>query len=277
MNRNTNHYKLIIAGALAGVIVAAALGLNEIRIYQASLLPGAQPYIWFVRLQFWLGAISTIAIYSFLYKENQFYRAFEHALLGSAAGMGTAVVVRQQLIDKWAVPVFSSCRSVFSQGFTPEIISGLLLIIPGIIGLLWYFQYSKKYFWISRIAFCITMGAGAGLAFKDKFNQLMPQIAETCKPVWVGSSFVRDASLANRIGMSIENIIFMTGTVTVLIYFFFVFSRKKLYIKAPASLGRWFLMIALGAFFGNTFMTRLSALIERVHFIIVEWLRLSSL
>jgi hypothetical protein len=33
-------------------------------------------------------------------------------------------------------------------------------------------------------------------------------------------------------------------------------------------------MVALGAFFGNTFMTRLSALIERVHFLVGEWLQL---
>jgi hypothetical protein len=57
-------------------------------------------------------------------------------------------------------------------------------------------------------------------------------------------------------------------------YFFFVFERKHAAIKGPAQLGRWYLMVALGAFFGNTFMTRLSALIERVHFLVGEWLQL---
>jgi alpha-amylase len=46
---------------------------------------------------------------------------------------------------------------------TPSDAATIALIFAGVIGLLWYFQYSKKYFWVSRIAMCISLGAGAGL------------------------------------------------------------------------------------------------------------------
>ena len=280
-----NNQKAIYFAMIAGAIVAILLVFNEYRIMS---IDGAN-YNKLERLQFWLSAICSLGIYTFLYKENVVYRAFEHAMLGCALGMGTALMVRQQIWQKWLDPMTTAFGKIFTNGisvtFTPEVISGLILIIPGIIGLLWYFQYSKKYFWISRIAFCVTLGAGTGLGFKDKFNQLLPQVTETCKPLWVGPSIIRDENVLETFGnvalgrilLSAQNLIFISATIAVLVYFFFVVSRKKVYINGPAQLGRWYLMIALGAFFGNTFMTRLSALIERANFLIIEWLRFQSL
>lgn len=260
--------------ALFGLILCAllaALAVNEWRIFQHG------NYDWYQRLQQWIAAVCTLAIYSFLYRENAFYRTFEHALLGCAAGMGCAVILRQQLVEQWLLPMLAAFKAWLTTGMNPDVLSGVLLIIPGIVGLLWYFQYSKRYFWISRITFCITLGAGVGLGFKDMFNQLLPQITESFKPLWVGEGITRHLSLAQRLSLSFENLVFVLGTLSVLVYFFFVFDRRHLIVKAPAQLGRWYLMIALGAFFGNTFMTRLSALIERIHFLCAEWLRLSSM
>ena len=255
--------------ALILVAVAGALVANELR-----LIARDPDYDWYLRIQRWIAAVCTLAIYTFLYRENPFYRAFEHILLGGATGMGCAVIVRQQLIDKWVAPMAQAFKAWFTTGMTPEVLSGVLLIVPGVVGMLWYFQYSKRWFWLSRITFCITLGAGVGLGFKDTFNQLLPQITETFKPLWVSARLEPGLSWLVRAGMSFENIIFVTGTISVLMYFFFVFERKHAAIKGPAQLGRWYLMVALGAFFGNTFMTRLSALIERVHFLVGEWLQL---
>ena len=263
----TYNRKRQIAAAVL-VLVAAALVANEVR-----LLVTDPEYDWYLRIQRWIAAVCTMAIYTFLYRENPFYRAFEHVLLGGATGMGCAVIVRQQLIDKWFAPMVQGFRDWFTTGMTPDALSGVLLIVPGSVGLMWYFQYSKRWFWLSRITFCITLGAGVGLGFKDTFNQLLPQITETFKPLWVGARIEPGLSLLARVSMSFENIIFITGTISVLMYFFFVFERKHFVIKGPAQLGRWYLMVALGAFFGNTFMTRLSALIERVHFLVAEWLQ----
>lgn len=257
--------------ALIVCAVLAALVANEWRIFQHG------NYDWYQRVQQWIAAVCTLAIYSFLYRENAFYRTFEHALLGCAAGMGCAVILRQQLIEQWLLPMLAAFKAWFTTGMNPDVLSGVLLIIPGMVGLLWYFQYSKRYFWISRITFCITLGAGVGVGFKDMFNQLLPQITESFKPLWVGAGLTRHLSLAQRVSLSVENLVFVLGTLSVLVYFFFVFDRRRLIVKAPAQLGRWYLMIALGAFFGNTFMTRLSALIERIHFLCAEWLRLSSM
>ena len=105
---------------------------------------------------------------------------------------------------------------------------------------------------------------------------MIPQITGTFKPLWVGRGIVRDATLMERATASLENLIFVVGVISVLSYFFFAFGRRKYGIRAPAKLGRWYLMLSLGAFFGNPFMSRLSALIERFQFLFSEWLRLTS-
>ena len=229
------------------------------------------------RVQTWVAALSCIAVYSFLFKENAFYRFFEHALLGCATGYSCAVVMRQNLYEQWLVPITKAFNSWSQGGFTWEIGAQVSLIFAGLIGLLWYFQYSKKYFWVSRIAMCITLGAGAGMAFKDTFNQLIPQITGTFKNVCPSEYVMPGATLAERFSQGCENAIFLIGTISVLMYFFFAFGNKNPVVKTSTKIGRWYLMIALGAFFGNTFMSRLSALIERVHFLMAEWLLISKM
>jgi MFS family permease len=214
-------------------------------------------------------------VYSFLVRDNFFYQAFEHALLGCATGMGCAITIQDVLWTKWAIPMWDGFRGLATAGASSAALGGALLLIPGLIGVLWYFQFSKRYYWLSRIPLCIGLGAGAGMAFKNVLNQLLPQVTGTFKPLWVGESIVRDATTLARIGMSVENLIFVLGTISVLTYFFFAFGRSKYGVRAPAQLGRWYLMLSLGAFFGNTFMSRLSGLIERFGFLFSEWLKLT--
>ena len=267
------------------ILGALVLGLAVWGEFRAGSMPSVAarvkdldlPSLGVYRLQTWVAALSCIAVYSFLFKENPFYRFFEHALLGCATGYSCAVVMRQNLYSQWLVPIKKAIVNVAQNGWTPSDAATIALIFAGVIGLLWYFQYSKKYFWVSRIAMCISLGAGAGLAFKDTFNQLIPQITGTFKNVCPSEYVMPGASLLDRFYMGCENAIFVIGTVSVLMYFFFAFGNKNAIVKSSSKIGRWYLMIALGAFFGNTFMSRLSALIERVHFLMAEWLLISQM
>ena len=117
-----------------------------------------------------------------------------------------------------------------------------------------------------------------------KFSQVGKRLTRTDAPgkavgktPYAGDYVMPGATLWERLGQGGENLLFLVGTVSVLSYFFFAFGRKHIALKSSANLGRWYLMIALGAFFGNTFMTRLSALIERVHFLVAEWLHISQM
>jgi len=199
----------------------------------------------------WIAAICTLAIFSFLIKENPFYRLFEHIFLGLAVGYTVAKTWTDVLRPKWWDPMIAGF-----QGVTPF---GWLWIFALFAGLLWYFQYSKRYHWLSRIVIGFTIGAGAGMTFKGVFVVMMPQITSSFKPL-----------------NSFSNVFFVVTILCVLSYFFFSFRFKFRPIKKVSELGRILLMISFGAFFGNTVMTRFAVFIDRIQFLLREWLRIGG-
>jgi len=59
-----------------------------------------------------------------------------------------------------------------------------------------------------------------------------------------------------------------------LAYFFFTVERKGTGIKLGASIGRWTLMVALGASFASTLLFRWTLAFGRVDFLLHTWLKL---
>jgi hypothetical protein len=70
-----------------------------------------------------------------------------------------------------------------------------------------------------------------------------------------------------------DNWVSVITVVSVMSYFFFSFRRRGKITLAVSNTGRWLLMIGFGAFFGNTVMTRMSFLLDRLMFLIDDWLR----
>lgn len=262
--------QLAIVLAIAGVVVILFFA-------QWWWLHGSPGVTFMGQVGAWVGAICVFGILSYLHSENAFYRVFEHILLGLGLGFVIANVTRQVLIAKWWEPMSAAFKAFHRGTYTSQSYWDVCLIFAGIFGLLWYFQYSKKYLWLSRITIGVSAGAGAGLAIKSESIRVLPQITSTFKNVIIGSSQAPNlplGGLEGRLGLSIQNVLFVVIVCCVLYYFFFSFRRDSALAKAPASMGRFFLMISFGAFFGNTFMTRVVILIDRVHFLIHDWLRL---
>ncbi len=230
---------------------------------------------WKTHIGAWVGAICVFGILSYLHSENVFYRVFEHILLGLGLGFTIANMIRQVLIAKWWEPMYAAFKAFYRGTYTSQSYWDACLIVAGIFGLMWYFQYSKKYLWLSRITIGVFAGAGAGLAIKAESIKVFPQITSTFKNVIIGTSQAPNlpvGGLEGRLGLSIQNVLFVVIVCCVLYYFFFSLRRDSAIAKAPANLGRFFLMISFGAFFGNTFMTRVVILIDRVHFLLHDWL-----
>jgi hypothetical protein len=211
----------------------------------------------------WLSALATLAVFSFLYKENRIYRIAEHMLLGLGIGFAVATNITDILLPKWWSPMAAGYRS----GHWGVVAFG---VVAGILGLMWYGLYFKKTIWFSRLVMALTIGAGAGVAFKAEINDKLPQIVASFKPIYV------PASQATPFNNSISNIIFLVILFSVLSYFFFSYERKHKVLTGAAGAGRVFLMITFGVFFGNTIMTRMSVFIERIWFLLTQWLRIGG-
>jgi hypothetical protein len=264
MNKKTVIY-LVVASAVVAALVVGFL-------VQWSLLKHNPDETLTKRFGAWAAAVCIFAVLSYLYSENPFYRLFEHALLGFGLGMGIALTVQEVLIDKWWKPLSAAAKAFYAGTQTGQSYYDICLVFAAFFGMLLYFQYSKKYLWLSRITIGITAGMGAGLAVKSTAVTTLPQITSTFKMFIIGRSVAPSLDVGGRGVYMVESFLLLLIVCCVLYYFFFSFRRDSAIAKAPASLGRFFLMISFGAFFGNTFMTRVVLLIERIQYLLHDWL-----
>ena len=215
-----------------------------------------------------LGGIGTLAIFSFLIKENALYRFFEHLFIGIAAGFGIVGGVKDAIYPQVLVPMFGLDIVKFPDGTTSAPYESLNLLygIPMAFGLLYYFIYSERHSWLAKLVIGFTLGVSGGMMFDGFFTEMMPQIIGSFKPLVV---FTAGSGLNWK--ASITNIVFIVTLLSVMYYFFFSFKREGGIPKGVASTGRWLMMICFGAFFGSTVMARMALLVERLQFLINDW------
>ena len=214
-----------------------------------------------------LGGLSTLAIFSFLYRENPVYRFFEHFYIGIATGISTIASIKFFIWPQVFKPLLGYDLVPLPDGtFTaPYNKLQLLLIIPMAFGLLYYFILSKRHNWIAQIVIGFSLGIGGGMAFKATFNALFPQLVDSFRPLFIPGD----------ISQSFSNIIFSLTLISAFSYFFFTFKRTRGgLVERSANLGRWLMMGCFGAFFGATIMARMALLVERLSFLINDWVKI---
>lgn len=215
-------------------------------------------------LTIWVSAICSLAVFSYLYKNNTFYRIVQHAALGTAIGMAIVLVWSSVLWPKWAQPIYQA----FSRTGPPSGAFWILALVPGS---LWYFQLSKKYFWVSTFVSSFFIGVAAGYGFKTQIILMLPQITASFKnlnPAAEPGGF----TVANSFSC-LSNLIFVGTMFATISYFFFSIKGDNPLMKAPARVGRIMIMVCLGAMFGATVMTRMAYLLERLKFFSEDWVR----
>lgn len=227
--------------------------------------------------------IATIGLYSVLYRENKLFRFFEHMFLGLAVGYAVVAMWTETLYVQWWLPMTGSIDRttghMTSVGYW--IWAGLLPI-----SLLGYFVFNRKYNWLSRIPIGIIIGFTSGQLVKVWFTQYGPQMNDSVKQLapTTTSLFRPDtSSMAGPnlaavngtvyVSQAINNWIFTITLLCAISYFLYSFEVKWKAMNGMQTLGRWLLMIGFGAIFGNTVMMRFSLLIDRMHYIFIEFLK----
>lgn len=204
---------------------------------------------------FWttVAALLTLSTFSFLYKDNPFYKFAEHLVVGVSAGYFTMILLVTSL---WPKLVDSIAAGQY------------FYIIPGILGLMMFFRFSKTKSWLARYPIAIYIGVGAAL---EMILQLQARVIEQLNAtIQMAESIQNGAS----VGDIINNLIIIVGVVCGLAYFYFSKEHKGVFGGA-ATMGIWVLMVGFGASFGYTVMARISLLIDRVQFL-GNWINLMT-
>jgi len=192
-----------------------------------------------------MAALLTIAVFSFLYKDNPLYKFAEHIFVGIAAGYVVAI----------------EYQNVFLPNLWRPLMAGhYVLVIPFLLGVLLFSRFTSRFNWLSRWAIGLMVGTFSGLAIIG-FAQgdLVAQIQANMLPL-------RAHSLID----TFSNCVIVVGLLASLVYFFFSKEHTGA-LGASARLGIWFLMVSFGASYGFTVMARISLLVGRLLFLLTDW------
>lgn len=216
----------------------------------------------------------TLIMYSFLYRDNPLFKAAENLYVGVALGYGAIMTWRQVLRPQVYEPLF---RAATTDAFWNAM---LHKSVPIFLGLLLLTRLSKSHSWPSRYSYGLLVGWGAGMAiFATVHSIILQQTHAAIAPLWAGTDGAGpdlfSGAWFNQVAFpTLGMLVLIAGTISVLFYFFFSIKHKRIG-AAVSSTGIWFLMISFGAFFGSTVMGRVSLLIGRVQFLLVDWLKLA--
>jgi len=199
-----------------------------------------------------VAALLTLAVFSFLYKDNPFYKFAEHLMVGVSAGYWVIILAYTVVLPKIITPLKAG---------------KWYYIIPTILGALMWARLTRRWSWVSRYPLAFYIGVSTGVAIPLEMKaKIIEQLNGS-----VGLVTAMHSTQAG--GMTIlNNIIILVGVIAALIYFFF----SKAHTGATGGIAKFgigVLMIGFGASFGFTVMARVSLLIERLQFLLFDWLR----
>ncbi len=209
-------------------------------------------------LGIWVGAILTLLVFSYLLGDNPLFRLAQAIFVGVAIGYGLNVAVYLVLIRRLFVPMVEHSQY------------GLVYFLPLILGLFLILKVHATWASIGNVSVAFLFGVGAALAVGGALSGLLvQQISATAVSLSPFQDF----------GTLVGNCLLVVGTIGALLSFRFVTVQQRslgqaldLLARGWSRLGRGFILIAFGAIFADTAVSRISILISRFYFLFHDWL-----
>ncbi|MEW6752922.1 MAG: hypothetical protein AB1505_18375 [Candidatus Latescibacterota bacterium] len=220
-------------------------------------------------LGIWVAAFFTLAIFSFLYRDNPLYKLSEAVLVGVSAAYWMVVGFWEVLVPNlvgrllpglvqgWAMPGLGGA----------DLVPNYRYLVPLILGVMLLWRLAPSGTWISRWPLAFIIGTTAGIRLVGFIHaDFLSQIRASILPLVVlGSGGAFDP------WESLRNLLLVVGVLSCLVYFFFSVEHRGA-VGRTARLGIWFLMVTFGAGFGYTVMGRIALLAIRLEFLFDDWL-----
>jgi hypothetical protein len=217
----------------------------------------------------WVAALLTLSTFSFLYRDNPFYKLAESLFVGVSAAYWMVVGFWDVLVPNLFYRVWpAAIQSWAMPGLVPERDQWWWVsLIPLALGVLLLLRLSPRGGWLAVWPLAFIIGTFAGLRLVAFIQaDFLSQIRSSMLSV-----IALDPSKSVRLTQSIENVLLLVGTLVCLVYFFFTVEHKGT-VGRLSRMGIWVLMITFGAGFGYTVMGRIALLAIRLEFLFDDWL-----
>lgn len=216
---------------------------------------------------FWLEIaalfLTVMVLLYLLIGDNALFRLVTYLFVGAAAGYVAVLVIFQVLIPRFF--------NLFNVGNLTYLLLGL---IPFVLGILLVFKLIPRLSGVASLSMAILVGVGAAVAVGGAiFGTIGGQISGTISLFRINQGGDVLARLA-------EGVFVVFGTISTLAYFQFTTrsraalpeqetpNRREVVPEVLAKIGQVFIGVTLGAMFAGVYAASLSALVERIGFII---------
>jgi hypothetical protein len=205
-----------------------------------------------------IGFILTLMIFSYLIGDNPLFRIAIYLFIGVSSGYAAVIIWYYVL-----VPRFSPLMDDPTQ---------LLLLIPLVLCFSILAKLTPRISWIGSFAMAVLVGVGAATAIGGALlGTLIPQARASMDALDLGATGGGAAALYKLA----DGAVMLVGTVLTLAYFHFSAKRapdgstkRNAILEILAWVGRIFIAITFGVLFAGVYMTALTAMIERMSFLI---------
>jgi hypothetical protein len=209
-----------------------------------------------------IGFILTLLVFSYLVGDNVLFRIVIYAFIGISAGYVTLILFAQVLWPRLILPIISG-----------TLVDQIVGVVGLIVSVLLTMKLSPRLARLGNLPMAYLVGVGAAVAIGGAAaGTLIPQFMATIDL----SSLLSAAQTRSYSWEPFVNGVFMIlGTLTTLIYFQYRASqsrdgkiRRGLLVESLAWIGKIIAAISFGAIFAGVLSSAITALVERVAFMI---------
>ena len=221
----------------------------------------------------WISALLTLCVFSYLYRDNVFYKLAESIIVGVSAGYWIVLSFWEVVVAKVFVKLAPDLARYSLMPDTPaDAKADYLYLVPVILGCLVFCRLFPKIAWLGRWPLAFVVGTTAGLKLILFLNaDFVQQVRSTILPLIVFATSETGVRLDWK--QSIQNTVIVISVLSSLTYFYFSVEHKGV-VGRVSRVGIWVLMISFGASFALTVMGRITLLTMRLQFLFDDWLGL---
>ena len=207
----------------------------------------------------WVGAILTLLVFSYLLHDSPLFRIAQAIFVGVAVGYAATVAIRSVLIPFLFIPLLTDPEATWP------------LLVPLILGLLLFAKWRAAWSSLGNLSIAFLFGVGSALAIGGAVSgALVPQIRATIVSLAPSQDWQA----------TVNNLLLVVGTIGAFLSFRFVVPAPTnkpmraldVVARGWGMVGRWFILVAFGAIFADTAVSRISILIGRFYYLLHDWL-----
>jgi hypothetical protein len=195
----------------------------------------------------WVAVLLTLGVWSYAVGELRLFRLLQLLLAGLATGYLALLAIHDVLVPRLFVPIVTDAPD-------HPLLFPAVALVAVMAGAAWLPRRA-----VAPVAALLVAGVAAFALGGAMVGTLLPQAAAALIDPASGGSGLVDGFVALAI------------TILVLLTFLHGSPRGR-FVERGAGVGRWLLIGGIGAWFGFLLVSRLSLLVDRVAFLLGDWL-----